>query len=41
MQDREVYLADIKKRAEEFRASQTAGAASQQDSAIPEGGFDF
>lgn len=41
MQDREVYLADIKKRAEEFRASQTAGAAPQQDSAIPEGGFDF
>ena len=42
MQDREVYLADIKKRTEEFRAAQAAqSASSQSDSVIPEGGFDF
>lgn len=39
MQDREVYLADIKKRAEEFRAAQTA--APKANAGIPDGGFDF
>lgn len=42
MQDREVYLADVKKRTEEYRANQTANSeASVTDTSIPEGGFDF
>ena len=44
MQDREVYLADIKKRADEYRASQSAAASASKEpatAAIPEGGFNF
>ena len=41
MQDREVYLADIKKRADEYRASQSTASTAKAESVIPEGGFDF
>lgn len=46
MQDREVYLADIKKRAEEYRASRDNAAAAvstapTENTSIPEGGFNF
>lgn len=42
MQNREVYLADIKKRAEEYRAQAAQSSASADTSSnIAEGGFDF
>ena len=42
MQNREVYLADIKKRAEEYRAQAAQSSASADTgSNITEGGFDF
>ena len=42
LQDREVYLADVKKRADEWRASQgTASADAAPASSVPQGGFKF
>ena len=43
MQDREVYLADVKKRADEYKARVAAGETTSkaEDTSIPEGGFDF
>jgi len=42
MQDREVYLAEVKKRADDFRASRgTTQAAPKATASVPEGGFDF
>lgn len=41
MQDREVYLANIKEQAEKFRAEREAAASSKGESVIPDGGFDF
>ena len=41
MQNREVYLADIKKRAEEYRAQAAQNSTASAGSNIAEGGFDF
>ncbi len=42
MQDREVYLADIKKRHDDYIASRDAGApAANAGTTVPTGGFDF
>lgn len=44
MQDREVYLADIKKRADDYKASKTSGFAAPATSAAPKakaGNFNF
>jgi hypothetical protein len=41
MQDREIYLADIKKRADEFKASNTAPAAPAAAPKAKVGGFNF
>ena len=39
--DREVYLAEVKKRSDEYYASRNAGAAATTNAAVPEGGFSF
>lgn len=44
LQDREVYLADVKKRSDEYRASQgtsNASPAAQASAAVKSGGFKF
>ena len=45
LQDREVYLAEVKKQAEEWRANRNSGnatpAAQAQTSSVPSGGFKF
>jgi hypothetical protein len=41
MQDREIYLADIKKRADEFKASTTAPTAPVAAPKAKVGGFNF
>jgi hypothetical protein len=41
MADREVYLADIKKRADEYKASKTAGTSNVATASAAMGGFDF
>ena len=42
MQDRQVFLAEVKKRADDYKASKTAEAAAPKAQAgVPEGGFDF
>ena len=39
--DREVYLAEVKKRSDEYYASRGAATATPTANAIPEGGFSF
>lgn len=42
MQDRQVFLAEVKKRADDYKASRAAEAATSKTPAgVPEGGFDF
>lgn len=41
MADREVYLADVKKRADDYRASQNTGKASIATANAAQGGFNF
>ena len=41
IQAREVYLADIKKRAEEYRANKAAGATANNTAGVTSGSFDF
>lgn len=41
MQDRQVYLAEIKKRADDYKASRATTQTAPKASSVPEGGFDF
>ena len=41
MQDRQVYLAEVKKRADDYKASKANNQTSTTSTAVPEGGFDF
>ena len=41
MQDRELYLAEVKKRALDYRKSRAEGTTSNTTSTIPAGGFNF
>ena len=41
IQDRQVYLAEIKKRADDYKASRAAATAAPKATGVPAGGFDF
>lgn len=41
MQNRQVYLADVKKRADDYRASQAKGSTPVPKTTVAEGAFDF